>query len=93
MSRSVNTYNELNEVWTELPDLVQKNDTKEKFELAWEERIEYILGNLEEMVEECEAEEKQVRKVITQLLKVPECKTLVGKQSVVEKAQTLILNL
>lgn len=93
MSRSVNTYNELNEVWTELPDLVQKNDTKEKFELAWEERIEYVLESLNEMVEECEAEEKQVRKVIAKLLKVPECKTLEGKQSTVAKAQTLILNL
>lgn len=93
MSRSVNAYNELNEIWTSLPDLVKQNDTKEKFEDAWEDRIEYVMESLQEMVEECEAEDKKVKAVVKQLLKVPECKTLAGKQTVVEKAQELILNL
>ena len=95
MSRKADVYNELNEVWKELPNLnVKSSGDEETLEELFNERIEetVVLG-LNWLAEECLADSDKIDDIIEELREVPHAGSVQDQQDKLEEIQLRINNL
>ena len=89
MSRQVDIYNELNDVWKELPNINSKaSDDEEALEELFNERIEEtVISGLNWLVEECLANSDEVEDIIEELREVPHAGSVQDRQEKLEEIQ------
>ena len=95
MSRQTDIFNELNEVWKEIPSLnIKSSGDEETLEELFNERIEetVILG-LNWLAEECLANSDEVEDIIEELREVPHAGSVQDQQDKLEEIQLRINNL
>lgn len=95
MSRKVDVFNELNEVWKELPNLnIQSSGDEETLEELFNERIEEtVVTGLNWLAEECLADSDQIDNIIEELREVPHAGSVQDQQDKLEEIQLRINNL
>ena len=95
MSRRTDIFNELNEVWKEIPNLNSKaSGDDEVLEELFNERIEEtVIFGLNWLAEECLANSDEVEDIIEELREVPHAGSVQDQQDKLEEIQLRINNL
>ena len=95
MSRQTSIFNELNEVWKELPSLnIKSSGDEETLEELFNERIEEtVVSGLNWLAEECLADSDKIDDIIEELREVPHAGSVQDQQEKLEEVQLRINNL